>query len=127
MTNVRSASNAWGAIKKKLFADMTTQSPGSAKKRKAPTAKATDGGKKGDAGASDDDDQVDETPTKKRARSKAKPKTKKEEADVKKEDVKVKKEEDSDDDNAKAKEHEVVNVDGSEGSAGVEAGASDAV
>jgi hypothetical protein len=57
MTNHRSASNAWGLIKKKLFADVPSANGntpnGSAKKRKAPAPKTP----KKKVFDSDDDDE----------------------------------------------------------------------
>jgi hypothetical protein len=101
MTNVRSASNAWGSIKKKLFndtppANIGSTTPTSAKKRKAlPTGKAKSGEDNDD---NDEDQLVGESPTKKRgANTKAKPKTTKtEKKSVKTEESKTfKDEEDS--------------------------------
>jgi hypothetical protein len=88
MTNPRSASNAWSAIKKKLFANVpapnakdgkapkTPKTPGSARKRKAKVvddAPATSGAEKAE---DDDDEEAAATPVKKRVRAKPKPKAK---------------------------------------------------
>jgi hypothetical protein len=96
MTNPRSASNAWSAIKKKLFADApaangdgaAAQTPGS-RKRKAAAPKNMSAAK--EAFAKDDDDISDEvdaeaTPSKKRSRAKPKPKAKSTPAKVKDEE-----------------------------------------
>lgn len=80
MTNPRSASNAWSAIKKKLFADAPasaagpTDSPASKKRKGRAAAISQD--EVGDDNTKDDgSDEAPKTPAKKRVRAKPKPKT----------------------------------------------------